>query len=106
MDITHESSPVPLETDFNFFQHWYPIALLEDLDPKRPTPITLLGQHYVIWQPRDSNQYLVFHDQCPHRLAPLSEGRIDDQTGQLMCSYHGWQFNAEGHCTHIPQAET
>lgn len=22
-----------------------------------------------------------------------------------MCSYHGWQFNAEGHCTRIPQAE-
>ncbi|MFN6487507.1 MULTISPECIES: PAS domain S-box protein [unclassified Nostoc] len=35
----------------------------------------------------------------------LSEGRIDDETGNLMCSYHGWQFDRQGICTHIPQAE-
>lgn len=94
------------DTQFNFWQHWYPIAPLEDLDPQRPIPITLLGQHFVIWQPQDSGQYLVFQDLCPHRLAPLSEGRIDDQTGHLMCSYHGWQFDQQGLCTHIPQAES
>lgn len=22
-----------------------------------------------------------------------------------MCSYHGWQFDAEGACTRIPQAD-
>lgn len=106
MDTPANSGPTHLETHFNFWQHWYPIAPIEDLDPHRPTPITLLGQHFVVWQPRDSDQYLVFQDQCPHRLAPLSEGRIDDQTGQLMCSYHGWQFDEQGHCTHIPQAES
>lgn len=99
------SSPTTQETDFNFFQHWYPVAPLEDLDPQRPTPITLLGQHFVVWQPRGADTYRVFQDQCPHRLAPLSEGRIDEQTGQLMCSYHGWQFDPQGHCTHIPQAD-
>lgn len=41
----------------------------------------------------------------PPPLSSLSEGRIDDQTGQLMCSYHGWQFDQQGLCTHIPQAE-
>lgn len=30
-----------------------------------------------------------FHDRCPHRLAPLSEGIIDPKTGQLYCNYHG-----------------
>ena len=37
------------------------------------------------------------HDQCPHRLAPLSDGRLtsDPETGKarLECSYHGWQFS-------------
>ncbi|KAF8055112.1 PTC52 [Scenedesmus sp. PABB004] len=42
-------------------------------------------------------------DRCPHRLAPLSEGRIDAATGNLMCSYHGWEFDATGRCTSIPQ---
>jgi hypothetical protein len=33
--------------------------------------------------------WAVFGDRCPHRLAPLSEGRLEPSTGQLMCSYHG-----------------
>lgn len=27
--------------------------------------------------------------QCPHRLVPLSEGRVNQQ-GELECGYHGW----------------
>ncbi|MGL5793903.1 MAG: Rieske 2Fe-2S domain-containing protein [Waterburya sp.] len=92
-------------SEFNFFQHWYPLIPVEDLNPKRPTPITVLGLNLVIWQPGLSSTYRVFMDRCPHRLAPLSEGRIDEKTGNLMCSYHGWQFDAEGICTRIPQAE-
>ena len=94
-----------MQTKFNFFQHWYPLSPIEDLDPKRPTPVTLLGMRLVIWKPASSDTYQVFLDQCPHRLAPLSEGRIDEDTGNLMCSYHGWQFDCQGNCTHIPQAE-
>ncbi len=93
------------ESAFNFFKHWYPIAPLEDLEPKRPTPVTILGRRLVVWKPTVSEQYRVFLDQCPHRLAPLSEGRVDQETGNLMCSYHGWQFNLLGECTDIPQAE-
>jgi phenylpropionate dioxygenase-like ring-hydroxylating dioxygenase large terminal subunit len=92
------------DATFNFFQQWYPLAPLEDLNPQRPTSVTLLNQRLVIWKPPASQTYSVFLDYCPHRLAPLSEGRIDPQTGQLMCSYHGWQFDSEGLCKVIPQA--
>ena len=61
---------------FNFFQHWYPLIPLEDLETQKPKPITLLGKRLVIWKPTKSETYRVFLDQCPHRLAPLSEGRI------------------------------
>lgn len=93
------------DPSFNFFHHWYPISPVEDLDPTGPTSVTLLGQKLVAWKPPHSDRYAVFLDQCPHRLAPLSEGRIDEKTGHLMCSYHGWQFDSQGICTHIPQAE-
>lgn len=92
-----------MQSQFNFFQHWYPISPIEDLDTKIPTPITILGIRLVVWT--NSSDYQVFLDQCPHRLAPLSEGRIDEKTGNLMCSYHGWQFDSQGSCTHIPQAD-
>ncbi len=93
------------ELEFNFFQQWYPVSPLEDLDPKRPTAVTVLGRRLAIWKPSFSEQYCVFLDRCPHRLAPLSEGRVDEKTGNLACSYHGWQFNAQGECTHIPQSD-
>ncbi|NES24081.1 MAG: Rieske 2Fe-2S domain-containing protein [Symploca sp. SIO3E6] len=94
-----------MEPEFNFFQNWYPLSPLEDLDPKKPTPVTLLGMGLVIWKQKSTENYQVFLDQCPHRLAPLSEGLIEKKTGNLMCSYHGWQFDAKGTCTRIPQAE-
>lgn len=94
-----------MTSEFNFFQHWYPLSPIEDLDPNQPTAVTLLGLRLVIWKPKSSETYRVFLDRCPHRLAPLSEGRVDDKTGNLMCSYHGWEFDAEGVCTRIPQAE-
>ncbi|KAM0011816.1 putative pheophorbide a oxygenase [Helianthus debilis subsp. tardiflorus] len=46
---------------------------------------------------------MVFDDMCPHRLAPLSEWRID-QWGRLQCVYHGWCFSGSGDCNLIPQA--
>ncbi|MEB3309667.1 MAG: Rieske 2Fe-2S domain-containing protein [Snowella sp.] len=94
-----------MSSEFNFFQQWYPVSPIQDLKRDRPTPVTLLGQRLVIWQPRDSEQFSVLSDQCPHRLAPLSEGRVDEETGLLMCSYHGWQFDDQGVCTYIPQLD-
>lgn len=45
-------------------------------------------------------------DVCPHRAAPLSEGRIvEDKEGGLLveCPYHGWRFRAgDGACASIP----
>jgi len=94
-----------MQSEFNFFQQWYPLIPIEDLEPHKPKPMTLLGKRLVIWKPTKSETYRVFLDQCPHRLAPLSEGRIEDKTGNLMCSYHGWEFNENGICQRVPQAE-
>ena len=93
-----------MQSEFNFFHQWYPVSPVEDIDPKKPTAVTVLGIRLVIWKPKTSD-YQVFIDKCPHRLAPLSEGRVDEKTGNLMCSYHGWEFDSQGTCTRIPQAE-
>lgn len=94
-----------MQAEFNFFHHWYPVSPIEDLPQDRPCAITLLGLPLVVWKPAASTSFRVFLDRCPHRLAPLSEGRIDEKTGNLMCSYHGWQFSDRGECTSIPQGE-
>ncbi len=94
-----------MNTEFNFWQQWYPLSPVEDLNPQIPTTVTVLGIQLVIWKPQNADSYQVFLDRCPHRLAPLSEGKIDEATGNIMCSYHGWQFDSQGNCTRIPQAD-
>lgn len=81
---------------------WYPVAYVEDLTKTRPTRFTLLDQAVVIWWEPQAETWRVFVDQCPHRLAPLSEGRVNE-AGQLECPYHGWAFSGAGDCEVIPQ---
>ncbi|CAK9176093.1 unnamed protein product [Ilex paraguariensis] len=94
---------VSSSSKFSWRDHWYPVSLIEDLDPARPTPFQLLNRDLVLWLDKSTSQWVAFDDKCPHRLAPLSEGRIDEN-GHLQCSYHGWSFDGCGSCTRIPQA--
>lgn len=87
-----------------FPRTWVPLASTFELNPDRPTPLRFLGQSYVTFRDNDG-EWRVMDDACPHRLAPLSEGRIDRETNQLECAYHGWQFAPDsGACMRIPQA--
>jgi len=62
--------------------------MLRDL-ADQPHAVTLLGEDVVLW--RDgSGAVRAMKDQCPHRGAKLSMGRVEN--GRLECGYHGWQF--------------
>lgn len=87
---------------FDFNEAWYPVHYVQDLDKSKPTPFTLLGRDLVIWWDRLAESWKIFSDECPHRLARLSEGRISDD-GLLECPYHGWAFSGDGSCQRIPQ---
>ncbi len=88
---------------FQWTKQWYPVAVVEFLAPSRPHKIQLLGKELVLW--RDgSGKWRCFEDFCPHRLAPLSEGRVESD-GTLLCAYHAWRFDAEGNCVSIPQSQ-
>ncbi|KAL0417423.1 UNVERIFIED_CONTAM: Protochlorophyllide-dependent translocon component 52, chloroplastic [Sesamum radiatum] len=92
-----------MEEKFDWYAHWYPVVPLCDLDKRRPHAKKVMGIDIVIWWDRNESEWKVFDDSCPHRLAPLSEGRID-QWGRLQCVYHGWCFGGSGDCKFIPQA--
>jgi nitrite reductase/ring-hydroxylating ferredoxin subunit len=88
---------------FDWYAQWYPLMPVCDLDKRVPHAKKVLGLDVVVWWDRNESEWKVFDDTCPHRLAPLSEGRID-QWGRLQCVYHGWCFNGSGDCKLIPQA--
>lgn len=87
---------------FDWAEAWYPVHYVEDLDQCAPTRFTLLGRDVVIWWDPKGESWRVFEDKCPHRLAPLSEGRVNED-GLLECPYHGWAFSGSGACEAIPQ---
>ncbi|KDP42101.1 hypothetical protein JCGZ_01889 [Jatropha curcas] len=91
------------EEKFDWFCQWHPIMPVCDLDKRVPHGKRVMGLDVAVWWDRNENAWKVFDDSCPHRLAPLSEGRID-QWGRLQCVYHGWCFNGSGDCKFIPQA--
>ncbi|KAK9867348.1 hypothetical protein WJX84_010011 [Apatococcus fuscideae] len=99
----NESSTDEQKEGFDWYHNWYPMTPVGYLDPSKPHAITLLGKNLVLWKDEAGN-WSCLEDVCSHRLARLSEGRIEPKTGNLMCSYHGWQFNGQGKCTAIPQA--
>ncbi len=106
METTLASNTVPAggadQNSFEVKEAWYPVAYLDDLDKTKPTTFILLENDLVIWWDNNSQSWRAFADRCPHRLASLSEGRINEQ-GWLECPYHGWSFSGEGNCEHIPQ---
>ena len=101
--VTVATTPDPDRWQQHWQQRWYPVAYLDDLDRRRPTPFTLLGTDLVLWFEAASGQWRAFADLCPHRLVPLSDGRLNAR-GELECPYHGWSFDGSGQCTALPQA--
>ncbi|KAD7478165.1 hypothetical protein E3N88_01301 [Mikania micrantha] len=107
---TEPTSPIEKETEnfdqdeqFDWFSQWYAVMPVCDLDKRAPCGKKVMGLDVVVWWDKNENAWKVFDDMCPHRLAPLSEGRID-QWGRLQCVYHGWCFSGSGDCKLIPQA--
>lgn len=77
---------------------WHPVALGHVVG-SQPRAVTLLGEELVLWRDGDGHAR-AWMDQCPHRGARLSLGRVHG--GQLECPYHGWRFDGGGQCTHVP----
>ena len=92
-------APSSLEK-LNWRQSWWPVAFTRDLDASRPSTMMLLDEQLCLWY--DGSKWNAFADRCPHRLAPLSEGRVTEE-GNIECPYHGWAFSRSGTCEVLPQ---
>ncbi|MCU1427396.1 MAG: Rieske (2Fe-2S) iron-sulfur domain protein [Actinomycetia bacterium] len=81
---------------------WHPAALETDVPAEQPLRVMLLGEPWVL--ARLGGRIVAMVDRCPHRLVPLSAGRI---VGDLLeCRYHGYRFDARGRCVTIPALDS
>lgn len=77
---------------------------------EKPQAVKLFGRWYTRFYDRVAHVWCACDDACPHRLAPLSEGRLVQSTSReglfLECAYHGWRFSSiTGKCIDIPNAK-
>lgn len=77
---------------------WHPVCDATTLQ-QNPLSVQLLSKPLVLWRD-DHGKPQALHDQCPHRGAQLSLGRVCK--GQLQCPYHGWTFDGAGQCRQVP----
>ena len=120
VDTSHRGA---VETNARVWaEQWWPLAFAAHTSKTEPCAIQLLGAPLVVWwddsesgggeakrgvggggDQTDGGMWRVTLDRCPHRLAPLSEGRVSE--GCLECPYHGWSFDGAGQCVRVPQQE-
>ncbi|CAN5541387.1 molybdenum cofactor-independent xanthine hydroxylase subunit HpxD [soil metagenome] len=94
-------------TDPALRRAWHPVARSGEVTNAQ-VKVTLLGEDWVLARLGRDRQIAAYVDRCPHRLIPLSAGRVDqvDGVGVLRCGYHGWCFDADGTCVDIPALTT
>ncbi|MDQ8021545.1 MAG: aromatic ring-hydroxylating dioxygenase subunit alpha [Moraxellaceae bacterium] len=78
---------------------WYAVMKSSRLD-EGPQPFTLLGENIVLWKRADGTPAAA-RDRCCHRTAKLSKGWVEGDN--IVCGYHGWQYDCTGACVKIPQ---
>lgn len=81
---------------------WYPLGWSREIGRELAHRM-VCERELVCWRKADG-AIVALEDACPHRLLPLSMGKLigDD----LQCGYHGLTFNGEGRCIRVPGQAT
>jgi phenylpropionate dioxygenase-like ring-hydroxylating dioxygenase large terminal subunit len=92
-------SRYPFPIPFGWFQVGYP----DEFPRGEAKALYYFGRHLVAWRD-DTDELHVMDAFCPHLGAHLGHGGTVDGC-ELVCPFHGWQFDAEGANTSIPYSE-
>ncbi|WP_416425100.1 aromatic ring-hydroxylating dioxygenase subunit alpha [Pseudomonas sp. App30] len=81
---------------------WYVAAWADEISAADLLARTLLEQPILFFRDSQGSVQAIY-DRCPHRFAPLHEGkRVGDS---IQCAYHGLHFDGSGACAHNPHGD-
>ncbi|MBE9114278.1 aromatic ring-hydroxylating dioxygenase subunit alpha [Lusitaniella coriacea LEGE 07157] len=79
--------------------YWYPVAWANRLKSSQIISVIIWQQAIAVY--RDTNGKLhALEDACPHKGVALHKGEVRE--ANLVCPYHGWEFDSSGKCASIP----
>ncbi len=82
-------------------RYWHPIALSSEVG-RRPQKVKVLGEDLILFRDGAGKPGLLY-PRCAHRGTNLYYGKTEEHG--IRCCYHGWVFDAEGHCLEQPCEE-
>jgi phenylpropionate dioxygenase-like ring-hydroxylating dioxygenase large terminal subunit len=79
--------------------YWYPAVWEHELPRGKVVEVKFWGESIALFRDAAGDLHAI-EDRCAHRQLKLSRGQVTGCT--LTCMYHGWQFDGDGRCAHIP----
>ena len=77
---------------------WYLICASKDLKNEIKS-LKILGEDIILYR-AENGEAVALEDRCCHRNVKLSLGYLDGNN--VVCGYHGWEFDCKGECVLIP----
>jgi phenylpropionate dioxygenase-like ring-hydroxylating dioxygenase large terminal subunit len=80
---------------------WYPLTWSRNVG-RELSAHRVVERDVVLFRSQDG-KVVAMEDACPHRLLPLSMGRLKGDA--IECGYHGVVFDCTGKCMRVPGQE-
>lgn len=71
---------------------WESVARIEEIDGG-PKQVDVDGKSFLLHE--NDGGVRAYRNVCPHQLGPVAEGHVDEETGCVICPWHGWEFDLE-----------
>ena len=79
--------------------YWYPVFWADQLKPEDVVSVQVWETSIALY--RDANGGVsALANACPHKGVELHLGEVHGNN--LVCPYHGWEFDTNGQCVNIP----
>ncbi|MEO0396530.1 MAG: aromatic ring-hydroxylating dioxygenase subunit alpha [Cyanobacteria bacterium P01_A01_bin.137] len=79
--------------------YWYPVLWADQLKPGDVVSVQVWESSLAVYRNADG-AVSALADACPHKGVELHRGEVHGNN--LVCPYHGWEFNSDGQCVGIP----
>jgi phenylpropionate dioxygenase-like ring-hydroxylating dioxygenase large terminal subunit len=78
---------------------WYPVEYSNKLERGKVTEVVFWGKSFALYRGTDGRLRCI-ENRCAHRQLKLTTGEV--RGCQVVCPYHGWTFDGDGHLVDIP----